>query len=127
MLDDGSVSRGWLGVQIQNIDQAIADALNLENKDGALIVSIVPESPASESGLQEDDIIIKVDSKDIDNDRALMKAISSKRPGDFTNFTVIRGDEKLRISVTLGKRPDEIAADEEKNTDQQSYDILGYS
>ena len=64
LLDDGSVSRGWLGVQIQNIDQAIADALNLENKDGALIVSIVPESPASESGLQEDDIIIKVDSKD---------------------------------------------------------------
>ncbi|MAQ43423.1 MAG: hypothetical protein CMG25_02925 [Candidatus Marinimicrobia bacterium] len=125
LLDDGSVSRGWLGVQIQNIDQAIADALNLENKDGALIVSIVPDSPASESGLQEDDIIIKVDSKDINNDRALMKAISSKRPGDFTNFTVIRGDEKLRISVTLGKRPDEVAVDEEKNIEQQSYDILG--
>ena len=125
LLDDGSVSRGWLGVQIQNIDQAIADALNLENKDGALIVSIVPDSPASESGLQEDDIIIKVDSKDINNDRALMKAISSKRPGDFTNFTVIRGDEKLRISVTLGQRPDEVAVDEEKNIEQQSYDILG--
>tara|TARA_Y100000994_G_scaffold249477_1_gene261411 strand:+ start:4893 stop:6242 length:1350 start_codon:yes stop_codon:yes gene_type:complete len=125
LLDDGSVSRGWLGVQIQNIDQAIADALNLENKDGALIVSIVPDSPASESGLQEDDIIIKVDSRDINNDRALMKAISSKRPGDFTNFTIIRGDEKLRISVTLGKRPNEIAADEEKNIEQQSYDILG--
>ena len=125
LLDDGSVSRGWLGVQIQNIDQAIADALNLENKDGALIISIVPDSPASESGLQEDDIIIKVDSRDINNDRALMKAISSKRPGDFTNFTIIRGDEKLRISVTLGKRPNEIAADEEKNIEQQSYDILG--
>tara|TARA_Y100001970_G_scaffold267137_1_gene356682 strand:- start:1214 stop:2563 length:1350 start_codon:yes stop_codon:yes gene_type:complete len=125
LLDDGSVSRGWLGVQIQNIDQAIADALNLENKDGALIISIVPDSPASESGLQEDDIIIKVDNKNIDNDRALMKAISSKHPGDFTNFTIIRGDEKLRISVTLGERPGEIAATEEKNIEEQSYDILG--
>ena len=125
LLDDGSVSRGWLGVQIQNIDQAIADALNLDNKDGALIVSIVPDSPAANSGLQEDDIIIKVDNKEIDNDRALMKAISSKHPGDFTNFTIIRGDEKLRISVTLGKRPDEVVALEEKNIETQSYDILG--
>ena len=125
LLDNGSVSRGWLGVQIQNIDQAIADALNLDSKDGALIISIVPNSPASNSGLQEDDIIIKVDNKNIDNDRALMKAISSKRPGDFTNFTVIRGEEKLRISVNLGKRPDEIAASEERNIETQSYDILG--
>jgi len=45
LLDDGTVSRGWLGVQIQNIDDAIVKALNLENKNGALIISIVPDSP----------------------------------------------------------------------------------
>ena len=125
LLNDGSVSRGWLGVQIQNIDQAIADALNLENKNGALIVSIIPDSPAGNSGLQEDDIIIKVDNQEIDNDRELMKAISSKHPGDFTNFTIIRGDERVRVSVTLGRRPDQETALKEENIKTEEYDILG--
>ena len=125
LLNDGSVSRGWLGVQIQNIDQAIADALNLENKNGALIISIIPDSPAGNSGLQEDDIIIKVDNKEIDNDRELMKAISSKHPGDFTNFTIIRGDEKIRVSVTLGRRPDQETALKEENIKTEEYDLLG--
>ena len=125
LLDDGTVSRGWLGVQIHNIDDAIVKALNLENKNGALIISILPDSPASDSGLQEDDIIIKIDNNEIKNDRDLMKAVSSKHPGDFTNFTVVRGDEKLRISVTLGQRPDQATLASLGETGSSSFDILG--
>tara|TARA_B100001123_G_scaffold205326_1_gene232825 strand:- start:787 stop:2133 length:1347 start_codon:yes stop_codon:yes gene_type:complete len=124
LLNDGSVSRGWLGVQIQNIDDVMAKALNLESKKGAIIVSIVEDSPASNSGLLEDDIIIKVDNKEIENDRDLMKVVASKHPGDFTNFTVLRGDERLRVSITLGKRPDENVAASE-NDPSEDFDVLG--
>lgn len=127
LLEDGTVSRGWLGVRIQNITEEISKALELENKKGALIVSILPDSPADESGLMEEDVIIKVDSKEIENDKDLIKAISSKHPDDYTTFTVVRGNEKLRISVMLGKRPDEDnLASSSKSTDKSdSFDLIG--
>jgi len=124
LLDDGIVSRGWLGVQIQSITSEISKALELENKRGALIVSIIPDSPAADSGLMEEDVVIKVDNNEIENDRDLVRMISSKHPGDYTTFTVIRGDEKLRVSVVLGERPDQkkIAS---INSESDSFDILG--
>ena len=124
LINDGEVSRGWLGVQIQAIDESIAEALELETKEGALIVSIVEDSPADNSGLEEDDVIIRVDNKSIKSDKDLMRTVSSKHPGDFTNFTIIRGDEKLRISVTLGERPSNSSVSLESSKESES-DILG--
>ena len=125
LLEDGTVSRGWLGVRIQNITEEISKALELESKRGALIVSILPESPAADSGLMEEDVIIKVDSREVENDKDLIRAISSKHPDDYTTFTVIRGDEKLRISVVLGKRPDENKLISKVNEESDSFDIIG--
>ena len=123
LVNDGKVSRGWLGIQIQNLNEEIVEALSLDNKDGAMIVSILPESPASKSDLKELDVIIKIDNKEIKNDKDLIRMVTSKHPGDLTNFIVIRENEKLRISVTLGHRPSE-----ENMTDistDEAHDILG--
>ena len=125
LLEDGTVSRGWLGVQIQNITEEISKALDLDSKKGALIVSNVPDSPAAESGLMEEDVIIKVDNKEIENDKDLIRAVSSKHPEDYTIFTVIRGDEKLRISVVLGERPDEKNLASKSNAKTNTFDIIG--
>ena len=123
LVNDGKVSRGWLGIQIQNLNEEIVEALSLDNKDGAMIVSILPESPASKSDLKELDVIIKIDNKEIKNDKDLIRMVTSKHPGDLTNFIVVRENEKLRISVTLGHRPSE-----ENMTDistDEAHDILG--
>ena len=125
LINDGEVSRGWLGVQIQAIDESIAKALNLDNKEGALIVSVVEDSPADKAGLEEDDIIIKVDNKIIKSDKDLMRTVSSKHPGDFTNFTIIREDQRLRISVTLGERPTNGEMDSNNQNQQSESDLLG--
>ena len=85
----------------------------------------VPDSPAAESGLMEEDVIIKVDNKEIENDKDLIRAVSSKHPEDYTTFTVIRGDEKLRISVVLGERPDERNLASTTNTKTNAFDIIG--
>jgi serine protease Do len=72
----------------------------------------------------EDDIIVKVDNKEIEDERELIKIISSKHPGDTAKFTVVRGDEKLQISVTLGERPKE--GDLSKiDTKSEEFDIIG--
>ena len=125
IINDGEVSRGWLGVQIQGIDESIAEALNLESKQGALIISVVEDSPADKAGLREDDIIIRVDNKTIESDKDLMRTVSSKHPGDFTNFAIIREDQKLRISVTLGTRPSNNEVDFNNESEDVEDDILG--
>ena len=98
--------------------------MDIGSKKGALIVSIVPDSPADNSGLMEEDVIIKVDSNEIENDKDLIRSVSSKHPDDYTTFTVIRENEKLIISVTLEKRPYEVDL-VTKNNNTESFDILG--
>ena len=127
LISDGAVSRGWLGVQIQPINEEISKALGLDSMNGALVVSIIDDSPASESDLMEDDIIVKVDNKDIEDQKELMKVIADKHPGDTAIFTVLRGDEKLRISVKLGTRPidGKLAKSNTKIEESKSFDIIG--
>ena len=127
LISDGAVSRGWLGVQIQPINEEISKALGLDSMNGALVVSIIDDSPASESDLMEDDIIVKVDNKDIEDQKELMKVIADKHPGDTAIFTVLRGDEKLRISVKLGTRPiyGKLANSNTKLEESKSFDIIG--
>jgi len=121
----GNVEGAWLGVVFQEITQNLASALDLEDTKGVMITQVLKNSPANIADLKEKDIIIKVDNQEIDNDRELMKAISSKHPGDFTNFTIIRGDERVRVSVTLGRRPDQETALKEENIKTEEYDVLG--
>ena len=123
LVSDGKVSRGWVGIQIQNLTDEIVEALSLESKNGAMIISIVPDSPASKSDLMEYDVITKIDNKEIKDDKDLFRTISSKHPGDLTNFIVVRENQKLRISLKLGTRPTENDVVDAK-TDSE-FDLLG--
>ena len=124
LISDGTVSRGWLGVHVQGINEKISKALGLDSMNGALVVSILEDTPAAGSDLMEDDIIVKVDNKEIEDEKELIKIISSKHPGDTAKFTIVRGDEKLQISVILGERPKE--GDLSKtDTKSEEFDIIG--
>ena len=124
LISDGTVSRGWLGVHVQGINEKISKALGFDSMNGALVVSILENTPAAGSDLMEDDIIVKVDNKEIEDEKELIKIISSKHPGDTAKFTIVRGDEKLQISVTLGERPKE--SDLSKtDTKSEEFDIIG--
>jgi len=127
LISDGAVSRGWLGVQIQPINEEISKALGLDSENGVLVVSIIDDSPAASSDLMEDDIIIKVDNENIEDPKELMKIVAEKHPGDTAVFTVVRENEKLRISVKLGTRPidGKIVKLDTKSEESQSFDIIG--
>jgi len=96
--------RAWLGVYSQTVDKDLAEAFDLPLDHGVIINEVIDDSPADKAGLQEDDIIIKIDGTRISEQEDLSEAIADRRPGDRIVLTIMRDDHQLQIPVTLGKR-----------------------
>jgi serine protease Do len=105
--DNGAVTRGWLGVQIQPVTDEIAEGLNLKDKKGALVADVTDKSPALSAGIKTGDTIVKVGSDEISDPRDLAKKVARYAPGKSVDVTLIRGGKTETIPVTLGKMPGE--------------------
>jgi serine protease Do len=113
----GSVSRGWLGVKIQDVDEDIAQSLGVKDIKGALINEVTVGGPAAASGLRTQDLIMSVDSTTITNSRELARKIAEYAPDSSVNVKVLRANKEETIKVKLGKFPgatDEVAKVEPK-------------
>ncbi len=99
--DDGEVTRGWLGVTIQDVDKVLAESLGLERPKGALIVQLQPGGPADEGGLESGDVITRFAGKDILTSSELPHAVGLVKPGAEVKVELVRdGREKtLRLAV----------------------------
>jgi serine protease Do len=103
----GHVERGWLGVQVQPVTQAVADSLGLKAAKGALISEPQPNGPAAKAGLKSGDIVDAINGKKIDNARALARTIASFAPGTSVTLSVLRNGKSQEFTVTLGEFKDE--------------------
>ena len=103
--ENGYVARGWLGVSIQEITSELAEALEMEVPKGALISQIIDESPAQESGLKEEDVILFFDGEEIFYSSDLPLTVGAIRPGSKVNAMVLRDGKKKTIQVTVGELP----------------------
>jgi len=103
---DGMVSRGFLGVNIQNLSPAIAQAMGVPVSEGAIVLSMTSESPAKKAGLTPDDVVVAIDGEKISSGDALTRIVALKRPGSVSHLTYYRGTKKMDAKVTLGTRPD---------------------
>ena len=103
--DSGSVSRGWLGVKIQNVDDDTAASLGLSEDKGALISEVMSDGPAAEAGLKVQEAILEVDGSEIDDSRDLARKIADFAPGSTVTVKVWRNDKEKTIKVKLGKFP----------------------
>src|SRR5262249_10060502 len=101
----GSVTRGWIGGQIQPVSQAIADSLGLKKAEGALVAEPQANSPAAKAGIEAGDVIIAVDGKDIKDARDLAKTIGAMAPKASVKLTVLHKGTEKNISLTLGELP----------------------
>ncbi|ACI50918.1 protease Do [Gluconacetobacter diazotrophicus PA1 5] len=104
----GKVSRGWIGVRIQDVTQDIADGLGLKVARGALIAGIEPKGPAAAAKLQTGDVIQTLDGKEIDG-RALPRLMADESPGRVVSLGVWRHGHVLTVPVTVGALPEEAA------------------
>jgi serine protease Do len=103
--DKGKVSRGYLGINIQNLDYAHAQAFGLPSTDGALVGEVVSGTPAADAGIEHGDIIVAVDGRHIKTTRDLIDYVSAKGPNASVKLTLLRNGKSLDRSVKLGERP----------------------
>ena len=106
----GETRRGWLGVQIQDIDSDMAEALGLDEVSGAL-VSGVPEGPGADAGIQSGDVILSFDGVEVEDTRGLVTAVGNADVGKVVRVIIFRDGKTKTIKVTLGRRE---AAEKEK-------------
>ena len=125
LISTGFVTRGWLGVSIQDIDESLAKAFDIEILDGAIISQVLKNSPAELSGIYEQDIVTSVNGKNISNSSELKNIVSSLRPNSVARFEIIRDGNKKMINVELGERPAENELAEVYRSGQSFYDDLG--
>jgi serine protease Do len=108
--EKGSVTRGWIGVQIQPVTPEIADGLGLKQAAGALVSEPQPNSPAAKAGIESGDVITAVDGSAIADARELARRIGTMAPGTAVKLTLMhQGQEKI-VTLTLGTLPNEKAA-----------------
>jgi len=103
--DHGSVTRGWIGVQIQPVTQDIADSLGLKKAEGALVAEPQANSPAQKAGIVAGDVITAVDGVPVKDARDLAKRIGSKAPKSTVKLTVLRQGSEKSVDLTLGELP----------------------
>ena len=114
LINSGSVTRGWLGVAMQEVTEDIAAALGRDNSHGVLVVEALEGAPAREAGIQSGDVIIALNDKDIEDTRDLSRSVSTIAPGEKARVKVFRDGEEKIINVTLGKRASSDAVAENK-------------
>ncbi|MEJ0076041.1 MAG: Do family serine endopeptidase [Alphaproteobacteria bacterium] len=105
--DKGSVTRGWIGVQIQPVNADIADSLGLKKAEGALVAEPQADGPAVKAGIQSGDVITAVNGQEVKDARDLAKKISSLPPGSNVKLGVISKGSEKTLNVTLGELPRE--------------------
>ena len=103
---DGRVSRGWMGVTLQEVTQDLARSFSLEQPRGALVADVSADGPAARAGLQTGDIIVAYAGKPVNDSADLPPLVGSSKPGASKALTVIRDGKEREITVTLGQLPD---------------------
>ncbi len=113
----GSVTRGWIGVQIQPVTQDIADGLGLKKAQGALVAEPQKDSPAAKAGIEAGDVITAVDGKEVKDARDLARTIGSMSPKTSIKLSVLHKGSEKTINLTLGELPNtqQAKADTEDN------------
>jgi serine protease Do len=105
--EKGSVTRGWIGVQIQPVTPDIADGLGLKKAAGALVSEPQPNSPAAKAGIESGDVITAVDGNSVADARELARRIGTMAPGTSVKVNIVRQGQEKTLTLTLGTLPNE--------------------
>ena len=103
----GKVSRGWLGVQIQDVTRELAESFGMKKPQGALVAKILPKSPAEAAGLQIGDIIEAFNGREIDSSSMLPPMVGTTKIGETARLKVLRQGKSIELPIKIGKLPDE--------------------
>ncbi len=106
--EKGTVTRGWLGVSIQTLDDNLAQSMGLKSTRGALISEVVPDGPAAKAGIEVGDVVIRFEKTEIKDSAHLSLTVASTPVGTVASVDVLRSGKEKTIEVTLGERPENL-------------------
>jgi serine protease Do len=118
--DKGSVSRGWIGVQIQPVTADIADSLGLKKAEGALVAEPQANGPAAKAGIESGDVITAVNGEAVKDARELARTIGGLAPGAAVKLNVLHKGKDTTVNLTLGQLPNSLEA--KADTDKSDRD-----
>jgi two-component system nitrogen regulation response regulator NtrX len=125
---DGRVARGYLGIELGQMDQKMAEGLGLPNAEGALVNNVAPDLPAEAAGIRPGDVIISIDDEKVESTNQLVRLISKHRPGDRVRIKVLRRGEERTFTAKLTDREEHvIAARFQEQQRAPSQEMLGIS
>jgi serine protease Do len=119
----GSVTRGWLGVSIQDLSPDLAEYYGIKDKKGALVVQVFEGDPADKAGIKANDVIVDVDGKSIESSRDLTSTIANLEVGKKTAVTLVRDGKKKTVDVKIAKRSDTGSLAQRKPEDSEKLGI----
>jgi serine protease Do len=108
LVDEGKVSRGWLGVSIQNIEGKVAQGLGMKPNSGVLVGDVIENTPAAAAGIKAGDVIVEVDGETMTTTAGLMGKVAMIRPGTKAKFRLLRKGQEMSFDVVLEERPEQV-------------------
>jgi len=116
---DGEVTRGWLGVTIQDLKGNLAEYYGVEGNSGVMVIDVVPGDPADKGGVLPKDIITSVNGKKITTSRDLTNLAAGLAVGDTADVSILRGGESKTLQIKIGRRPITLAAASQNQREQK--------
>ena len=105
IIQSGSVTRGWVGIEVQDMTPELAESFDLKSAEGALIAGVLKDGPADAGGVHPGDILLAVNGDKVSNSATLLNLIAALKPGDNTQLTVLRKQQSLDLKIQVGRRP----------------------
>ena len=119
------ISRGWLGITMQELDENTAKAVGLKDTKGVLVAHVIPGDPADKGGLKIGDVIMKLNGQAVDGSTTLLGRIASLRPGEKIQLGVWRQNRMAALTITLGERkPNFVAEQQDRNPKAQAAAVV---
>ena len=105
LVQTGTVTRGWIGVAVQDLNRELAESLKLSETRGTLITEVFSGTPADQGGIKAGDVLVAVDGKPVTDSASMLTLISAITPGSTAALKVIRAQKNVELKITVGKRP----------------------
>ncbi|MDO8278727.1 MAG: trypsin-like peptidase domain-containing protein, partial [Burkholderiaceae bacterium] len=105
IIKDGQVTRGWIGVEPNELSPELAETFGVKARRGVLITGVLQNGPAAQAGIRPGDVIVQVAERPVSTVAELLSGVAALKPGTAARFELLRREEKLSVSVTPGVRP----------------------
>jgi serine protease DegQ len=112
IIKSGTVTRGWIGVELQPVTPALAESFKLGTLEGAIINGVLTGGPADKAGVKPGDVLVSIDGKPVVDPQSVLNLVTNIAPGSAAKVKMKRKGQDMEIAVTVGRRPKQQARPE---------------